>query len=168
MTCTATATSSSSSRERPDAEREAALRDLHRAIPHGEGHWCGHLEGSYAVADDLRSVAGLGAEWLYVDHGWDEMSWSDHCNQPWTRWILREHGITLVGPCPEELVDRVPDDVLRDAARAGLASITDDVLGWCPPDMAWCQRYLVVQAAGACTRCGPDRSRASGTHCAGR
>ena len=132
--------------ERPDAEREAALRDLHRSIPHGEGHWCGHLEGSYAVADDLRTVAGLGAEWLYVDHGWDEMSWSDHCNQPWTRWILREHGITLVGPCPEELVDPVPDDVLRDAARAGLASITDDVLGWCPPDMAWCQRYLVVQA----------------------
>ena len=87
--------------ERPDAAREAALRDLHRAIPHGEGHWCGHLEGSYAVADDLRTVAGLGAEWLYVDHGWDEMSWSDHCNQPWTRWILREHGITLVGPCPE-------------------------------------------------------------------
>lgn len=134
-------------RDRPDAQQEAALRDLHRRIPHGEGHWCGHLEGSYAVAGDLRTVDGLGAEWLYVDHGWDEMSWSDHCNRAWTRWILREHGVTLVGPCPVELVDPVPEDVLREQARAGLATLTDDVLGWCPPTIAWCQRYLVVQAS---------------------
>ncbi len=132
--------------ERPDAAREAALRALHREIPRAPGHWSGHLEGSYAVADDLRTVAGLGAEWLYVDHGRDEMSWSDHCNQPWTRWILREEGITLVGPCPADLVDPVPVDVLRASARAGLASCTDDILDWCPPDVAWCQRYLVVQA----------------------
>ena len=37
------------------------------------GHWNRHLEGSYAVADDLRTVDGLGAEWLYVDHGADEI-----------------------------------------------------------------------------------------------
>lgn len=133
--------------ERPDPVREAALRELHRAIPHGEGHWCGHLEGSYAVAGDLRTVGGLGAEWLYVDHGSDELVWSDHCNRVWTRWILREHGVTLVGPCPADLVDPVPDDVLRQQARACLATLTADVLGWCPPDIAWCQRYLVVQAA---------------------
>ena len=133
-------------RERPDAEQETALRELHRRIPHGEGHWCGHLEGSYAVVDDLRSVDGLGAEWLFVDHGCDEMEWSDHCNQAWTRWILREHGITLVGPCAGELVDPVPADVLRAQARAGLETLADDVLGWCPPAIAWCQRYLVVQA----------------------
>ena len=133
--------------ERPDAAREAALRELHRAIPRGDGHWCGHLEGSYAVADDLRTVAGLGAEWLYADHGSDELVWSDHCNQPWTRWILREHGVTLLGPCAVELVEVVPEEALRGAARAGLASLTDDVLGWCPPEIAWCQRYLVVQAS---------------------
>lgn len=133
--------------ERPDAVQEAALRALHRELPHREGHWTRHLEGSYAVADDLRTVAGLGQEWLFVDHGWDEMQWSDHCNKPWTRWILREHGVTLVGPCPSELVDPVPEDVLRAGARAGLAALSDDVLGWCPPQIAWCQRYLVVQAA---------------------
>lgn len=134
-------------RERPDARQEGALRRLHADLPRRDGFWFGHLEGSYAVAGDLRSVTGLGREWLYVDHGSDVMSWSEHCNQPWTRWILREHGITLVGPCPVELVDPVPDDVLRDSARAGLATLADDVLGWCPPTVAWCQRYLVVQAS---------------------
>ena len=120
-------------RERPDAEQEAALRRLHADLPHRDGFWHGHLEGSYAVAGDLATVAGLGREWLYVDHGSDVMAWSEHCNQPWTRWILREHGITLVGPCPVQLMEPVPDDVLRDSARAGLATLTDDVLGWCPP-----------------------------------
>jgi hypothetical protein len=132
--------------ERPDATQEAALRALHRDLPHRDGFWNRHLEGSYAVAGDLRTTAGLGREWLYVDHGWDEMAWSEHCNQPWTRWILREHGITLVGPCPTQLVEPVPEDVLRDAARTGLGTLAEDVLAWCPADTAWCQRYLVVQA----------------------
>ena len=91
-------------RERPDAQQEAALRALHRDLPHRDGFWYAHLEGSYAVADDLRTIDGLGRDWLYADHGWDELVWSDHCNQPWTRWILREHGITLLGPCPADLV----------------------------------------------------------------
>ena len=134
-------------REPPDVDQEAALRALHHDLRHRDGFWNGPLEGSYAVADDLRSVAGLGREWLYVDHGHDEMSWSEHCNQPWTRWILREHGITLVGPCPVGLLEPVPEDVLREHARRALSTLTDDILGWCPPRIAWCQRYLVVQAA---------------------
>lgn len=133
-------------RARPDAAQEAALRTLHCDLPRREGHWSRHLEGSYAVAGDLWSVAGLGARWLYADHGAEDLQWSDHCNQPWTRWILREHGITLVGPCPVELIDPVPEDVLREAALTGLATLTDDVLGWCPSHTGWCQRYLVVQA----------------------
>lgn len=134
-------------RERPDAKQEGALRGLHAVLPHREGFWNRHLEGSYAVAADLVSTAGLGRAWLYVDHGSDRLEWSTHCNQPWTRWILRRHGITLLGPCPVELVAEVPEDVLREHARAGLATLVDDVLGWCPAGVAWCQRYLVVQAS---------------------
>ena len=133
-------------RRRPDAQQEAALRALHRDLPHRDGTWNRHLEGSYAVAADLRSTAGLGRPWLYVDHGADEMEWSEHCNQPWTRWIVREHGITLVGPCAVQLMDPVPDDVLRAHARSTLATLSRDVEAWCPPTVAWCQRYLVVQA----------------------
>ena len=133
-------------RTRPTAAQESDLRTLHRDLPRREGFWNRHLEGSYALPEDLRDVAGLGRPWLYVDHGREEMEWSEHCNQPWTRWILREHGITLVGPCPVDLVGPVPDAVLRDAARADLDTLVDDILGWCPPELAWCQRYLVVQA----------------------
>lgn len=133
-------------RRRPDAGQEAALGALHRDLPHRDGFWCRHLEGSYAVADDLRSVGGIGERWLYVDHGSDEPEWSEHCNQPWTRWILREHGITLVGPCPAELIDPVPPEVLRAHAAATLPGLAEEIFGWCPPDVAWCQRYLVVQA----------------------
>lgn len=134
-------------RARPDEQQEAALRTLHRDLPRRDGFWNRHLEGSYAVAADLRTTAGLGREWLYVDHGSDQMAWSTHCNQPWTRWILRERGITLVGPCPVALLEPLPDDLLREAARAGLATLVDDVLAWCPPTVAWCQRYLVVHAS---------------------
>ena len=49
-------------RARPDAAQEAALRALHRDLPRRDGHWFKHLEGSYAVAGDLRSVEGLGRE----------------------------------------------------------------------------------------------------------
>ena len=41
----------------------------------------------------------------------------------------------------------MPDEVLRDSARAGLAGLVDDIATWCPQDVAWCQRYLVVQAS---------------------
>ena len=131
-TCTATATSSWWCASGRTPTQEAALRELHRDLPHREGHWYRHLEGSYAVADDLRTVDGLGGSGSTSTTVHDEMTWSDHCNQPWTRWILREHGITLVGPCPVDLVDPVPDDVLRDSARAGLATLADDVLGVVP------------------------------------
>ena len=43
------------------AEQEAALRELHRDLPHREGLWNRHLEGSYAVAGDLRTTDQLEA-----------------------------------------------------------------------------------------------------------
>ena len=156
-------------RRRPDARQEAALRALHRDLPHRDGFWNRHLEGSYAVADDLRSVAGLGRAWLYVDHGSDEMEWSEHCNQPWTRWIVREHGITLVGPCPVQLMDPVPDDVLREQARGtpGHAEPTTSRPG---ARRRWrgASATSSCRRAAASTPCAPGRWPASATPCAGR
>jgi len=133
-------------RESPGPEQVAALRALHRDLRRRDGHWSRRLAGAYAVAGDLREVEGSGTAWLHLGHGSDRMGWSEHCNQPWTRWILREHGITLVGPCPVELMEPVPPGVLREHARAGLATMTEDVVGRCPATVG-CQRRLVVLAA---------------------
>jgi len=38
-----------------DEEQFVALARLHHRLAHGESHWTRHLEGSYAVAAELRS-----------------------------------------------------------------------------------------------------------------
>ena len=100
------------------ADQEQALRELHDEIPTRDGFWCRHLEGSYPVAEELRTLAGLGCPWLYVDHGWREMQWATHCNNVVARWSLRERGVTLTGPEPSSVVDPVPSEEMRAYARA--------------------------------------------------
>lgn len=131
-------------REQVSAEQEAALRALHDEIPTRDGHWTHHLEGSYPVADELRTLDALGREWLYVDHGWQEMQWSTHCNTEVARWSLRECGVTLAGPDPRTLVDEVPADVLRARMRTDIGELLPQLLTWLSLDVAWGQRYTVT------------------------
>lgn len=133
----------------PDEERESALRALHDEIPTRSGHWCHHLEGSYPLADELRTTADMEARWLFVDHGSRTLAWDTHCNNPWARWSLRERGITLIGPPPDTIVDPVAAEVMVAAARATLPSLVDDIHSWMPPTIAWGQRYIVASAARA-------------------
>jgi hypothetical protein len=127
---------------------EAGLRALHAEVPHRDGHWCHHLEGSFAPVDELGSVASLGREWLFVDHGWDTMQWDDHCNRAYTRWILREHGLALAGPEPRTWMDEVPPAILRQESRAALPTLLADLATWIDIDaLAWGQRYAVVTAS---------------------
>ena len=78
----------------------AALRSIHDEIPTREGHWPHDIEGSYAPIDELATVDALGRPWLFNNHGTRTLEWDDHCNRAYVRWILREHGITLIGPEP--------------------------------------------------------------------
>lgn len=126
------------------ADQEAALRALHDEIPTRPGFWTQHLEGSYPLADDLRTLARLGREWLYIDHGWRAMQWSTHCNTEVVRWTLREYGVTLAGPDPRELVDVVPPDALRMRMRTDLPRLLPDLATWVSIEMAWGQRYAVT------------------------
>lgn len=125
-------------------EQEHALRELHEEIPAREGHWTHHLEGSYAPKAELATLDGLGKEWLYIDHGWREMQWSTHCNTEVVRWTLREHGVTLAGPGPRELVREVPADALRRRMRRSVESFLSDLFTWTSFDTAWAQRYAVT------------------------
>jgi hypothetical protein len=125
--------------------QERALRAFHDEIPTRAMFWTHHLEGSYPVAAELRSVAGLGREWLYVDHGWREMRWDTHCNSEVARWSLRERGVTLAGPDPETQVDPVPPEALRARMRRDLPRLLDDLATWIDIDrIAWGQRYAVT------------------------
>ena len=124
--------------------QEAALRALHAELPTRPAHWARHLEGSYPVAHELRSRENMNAEWLYIDHGWREMQWSNHCNNLVARWSLREYGVRLAGPEPRTLVDEVPAADLRAFARASAGTFMADFTTWMTLDIAWGQRYAVT------------------------
>jgi hypothetical protein len=126
------------------AEQEQALREFHDELPTRTEHWARHLEGSYAPRQDLSTLAALGTPWLYIDHGWREMQWSNHCNREEVRWTLRARGIPLAGPDPAEFVCEVPPDVLRDSMRRQIGTFMPDLLSWISFDAAWTQRYAVT------------------------
>jgi predicted nucleotidyltransferase len=104
--------------QRLDAEQEAAIRRLHRALPDREEHWAHHLEGSYAGLDDLRQRADPSMPWLYVDNGNRDMEWSTHDNTEVFRWVLRNRAPAIHGPPAAALIDDVPPPVLRREAAA--------------------------------------------------
>jgi hypothetical protein len=131
-------------------EQVRQLRELHDEIPTREGHWPHDIEGSYAPMGELASVEHLGREWLFNNHGHRTLEWSDHCNRGYTRWILREHGITLVGPEPQTFMSPVPAGVMRNESMAGLPTLLDDIATWIDYEqVAWGQRYAVVTACRA-------------------
>ena len=126
--------------------QEKSIRKLHADIRTRPGHWVHHLEGSYAPQDELRSLSGLGKKWLFIDqgHSGSEMEWSTHCNTEVVRWTLREHGVTLAGPNPKELVDEVDPDVLRTKMREEVQDFLPGMLTWIKLDSPWAQRYAVT------------------------
>jgi len=125
----------------------AGLRELHDEIPTREAHWCHDIEGSYAPIAELTSADHLGRKWLFNDHGHRTLEWDDHCNRGYTRWILREHGITLTGPAPRSFMPAVPEGLLRREAAASLPTFFDDLATWIDIDtIAWGQRYAVMTA----------------------
>jgi predicted nucleotidyltransferase len=130
--------------ERLTPEQERALRELHREIPTRSGYWPHNLEGSYAPAADLATLAALGERWLYVNRGHREMDWSTHCNTEDVRWTLRERGLTLAGPDPKELVAEVPAEALRSSTRPLIETFLPDLFTWISFDNAWAQRYAVA------------------------
>ncbi|MFH2040562.1 MAG: aminoglycoside adenylyltransferase domain-containing protein [Chloroflexota bacterium] len=68
-----------------------------------------HLEGSYISISDLNDWDSVGEKKLYYfDNGSTTYEESTHDNQWHVRWVLRECGITLVGPAPEKILKTIP------------------------------------------------------------
>lgn len=129
------------------ADQVDALRTVHVGLPSRGVPWCEELEGSYAPVAEVASVAHAGRRWLFNDHGHTTLAWDDHCNRAYTRWILREHGITLWGPRPRSFMPVVPAAALRREAASSLLVLETDLVGWIDIDsLAWGQRYAVATA----------------------
>jgi Domain of unknown function (DUF4111)/Nucleotidyltransferase domain len=128
----------------PTALQEAALREFHADLP-TRGGWSGELEGSYPPVDELRTLAGLGRRWLYVDRGAREMEWSTHCNTLEHRCTLRHRGVVLTGPPAASVVDDLPPGVVREQMRTQIPGLMDGLRTWIDVErVAWGQRYAVA------------------------
>lgn len=90
-----------------------ALQAMHERIFDLGPEWAKHLEGSYFPTATLHDYRQSATPLWYLDHGSRTLVRSDHCNTIVVRWVLREHGVILVGPSPATLVDPVPVDALR-------------------------------------------------------
>ena len=96
-----------------------SLQAMHDRIATGDSPWVIQIEGSYLSAQALQRYdpalslhpnieRGVGERLKWVQHG---ASWVTH------RYILRQHGITLVGPPPQTLIDPISPDDLRQGMR---------------------------------------------------
>jgi len=91
----------------------SALNALHARLFALDNHWAQHLEGSYFPQALLRDPDVNGRPLWFLDHGSRSLVRSNHCNTLVVRWVLREHGIALLGPAPATLIDPFPDNELR-------------------------------------------------------
>lgn len=134
--------------DRPDGAQEGALRALHAQIPDWPNRWSSRLECAYVPIADLANpppAAGAAAAWLYANPTLREMEWTARRNKPLTMRVLRDHGVTVTGPPPTEIVAAVPPGAVRAQMRTDLPELLAEVSVWgWPFRIAWTQRYLVA------------------------
>ena len=83
---------------------------------------------------------------LFLDNGASRLVRDSHCNTALVRWILRERGVTLFGPSPQETIDPVTKEDLQEEAKRALREYVE----WAPEPTRlgrmsrWKQPYLVL------------------------
>lgn len=132
------------------------VQAMHREVYGRPSHWAKHLEGSYFPAGLLRHPDPGRTPIPYFDHGSRDLEYSDHDNTLVVRWVTREHGVSLAGPPPRDLIDPVDPDDLRAEVRAILHRWGRALLGesgdrsggwaWSPEglDNDWLQCLVVL------------------------
>lgn len=83
-----------------------------------------HLEGSYISLADLNDWSTVGIKKLYYfDNGSTTYEQSTHDNQWHVRWILRERGVTLVGPKPKTILPSIPSEELSNEIKTSMLQL---------------------------------------------
>jgi predicted nucleotidyltransferase len=96
-----------------------SLQDVQIKMFAMDGYPARHLEGSYISLRDLNDWSTVGKKELYYfDNGSTNYEYSTHDNQWHVRWILRQRGITLIGPKPVKIVKPIPVNAMLDEVRA--------------------------------------------------
>jgi len=122
-----------------------ALQAVHVRVYDMPSDWARHLEGSYFPATMLRRPEAVGQPLLYVDNGSRVLERSAHDNTLVVRWVLRQHGVTLVGPEPSALLEPVPAGALRREVWQTMQDWSRGILAepsWVDND--WAQPYVVL------------------------
>lgn len=100
----------------------SALQAIHERIAKMDSWYAIQLEGSYISAQVLRRHDPALTLHLNIERGKGErLKWAVH-DETWNihRFILRERGITLIGPDPKKLIDPVSPNGLRRAMLPAL------------------------------------------------
>jgi predicted nucleotidyltransferase len=100
------------------SEELAELHDTHEHIAATtDARWSRDIEGSYLPLDVLRRYDPARIWFPRIQRGPDERLRMEEHPADWVvhRYVLREHGIPIVGPPPASLIDPVKPDDLRRA-----------------------------------------------------
>ncbi len=125
----------------------SALRAMHDRIATLDSKWALHLEGSYISQQALERYDPAQALHPNIEWGKGERLKMVQHDEAWQthRYVLREHGITLMGPSPRTLIAPVSPDDLRQAMlcvlRRWAAPILDDPR---PTKYRGYQSYIVL------------------------
>jgi len=103
--------------ERPVSEAAfTVLVAVHARLDVLPNHYAGQLEGPYIDRSAARRFRP-GERYPTIGRG-EALAWHEHgYNWVLERWMVREHGITVLGPNPKTLIDPVASNELRTAAR---------------------------------------------------
>ena len=121
--------------EHPVSDTEfVALIALHERLGKLPNRYGDQLEGAYIPRADVRRFQPR--EQHPTIYRGEPLVWGEHRDN-WVleRWVVREHGVTLLGPDPRTLIDPVTPDDLRSAVRTRLKDWAD----WAndPDDPEW-------------------------------
>ena len=95
------------------------LEDMHIRLHRLGCYPAEHLEGSYMTRGDLNDWNIVGKKRiLYLENGSTRFEQSMHDNKWHVRWILRELGISLIGPNPKSILPPIPIGEMMGEVRA--------------------------------------------------
>ncbi len=89
------------------------LKVLHAQVFTIDHYYARHLEGAYFPQEVLGDLTRTSEPLWYLDNGSLNFERSTHDNTLVNRWVLRNQGVTLIGPSPSTWIPPIPDEMLK-------------------------------------------------------